>query len=234
MELIVRYLPKGSASILDVGGATGVYSFQLADLGHRVTLLDIVPAHIEAARSKNQGRANRPIDLITCDIRDFGSDQRFDAVILHGPMYHIAERAGRVAALARCSALLKPNGRVFVFAINRYAGYFYGVRSGAIMKPDYRRLVREEMRTGVRSRTPGWYFHTPEELQAECEEAGLRVVAKKSVVTQAWMVPDAEERIRDPEYAQQLATLARDAEDDLTIGQDMMFVAESELLAGSA
>ena len=42
MELISRYLPNNRASILDVGGATGVYSFQLADIGHRVTLLNIL------------------------------------------------------------------------------------------------------------------------------------------------------------------------------------------------
>jgi 2-polyprenyl-3-methyl-5-hydroxy-6-metoxy-1,4-benzoquinol methylase len=224
MELISRYLPGEAASILDVGGAAGVYSFQLADLGHQVTLLDVVPAHIKKAREENENRSNPLVELIACDIREYKSERSFDAIILHGPLYHMTERADRIAVLQKSADLLGANGIVLAFGINRFAGYFYGVRSGAIMEPEYRQIVLEEMQSGVRLREPGWYFHKPEELQAECEEAGLRVVAKKSVVTQAWMLPDADERIQDSQYVQQIVSLARDSEDYLGIGQDMMYV----------
>jgi SAM-dependent methyltransferase len=224
MELISRYLPGDGVSILDVGGATGVYSFQLADLGHQVTLLDVVPAHIEKAREENRNRCNPLVELVAGDILEYRSDRSFDAVILNGPLYHLTERADRIAALRNSAGILGANGVVLAFGINRFAGYFYGVRSGAIIEPGYRQLVLDEMRSGVRRREPGWYFHTPEELQAECEEAGLRVVARKSVVTQAWMLPDAEERIHDPQYVKDVVSLARDTEDYLAIGQDMMYV----------
>lgn len=224
MELISRYLPRSGASILDVGGAAGVYSFQLADQGHHVTLLDVVPAHIEKACQENQNRSHPLVELIACDIREYKSDRSFDAIILHGPLYHMTERADRIAALRNSTHHLGPNGIVLAFGINRFAGYFYGVRSGAIMEPKYRQLVLDEMRSGVRRREPGWYFHLPEELQTECEEAGLRIVARKSVVTQAWMLPDAEERLHDSQYVEQLVSLARDTEDYLGIGQDLMYV----------
>ena len=224
MELITRYLPHENVSILDVGGASGEYSFQLADSGHKVTLLDVVPAHIEKAREENHSRSKQLVELITCDIREFDCGQTFDAIILHGPLYHLTEHVDRISVLQKSANLLKSDGIVLAFAINRFAGYFYGVRSGAIMEPDYHRLVLEEMESGVRNKEPGWYFHTPEELLAECEEAGLRVVAKKSVVTQAWMLPDVEQRIQDFEYVKQVVSLARDTEDYLNIGQDMMYV----------
>jgi hypothetical protein len=45
-ELLSRYLKDYPMSILDVGGARGVYAFYLADLGHSISLFDIVPRHI--------------------------------------------------------------------------------------------------------------------------------------------------------------------------------------------
>ena len=45
-ELLARYLPPAPAVVLDVGGATGIYSRWLAGLGYQVHLVDIVPRHI--------------------------------------------------------------------------------------------------------------------------------------------------------------------------------------------
>ena len=50
-EIISRYLTHG-IDIIDIGGATGVYSLWLASQGYNVTLFDIVPKHIETARAK--------------------------------------------------------------------------------------------------------------------------------------------------------------------------------------
>lgn len=53
-EIISRYLTEGKMNIADIGGATGVYSFWLASLGHNLHLLDITPKHIELAQSKEE------------------------------------------------------------------------------------------------------------------------------------------------------------------------------------
>lgn len=44
-EIILRYLLKDHMDILDVGGATGAFSFWLAEKGHNVSLIDFAPKH---------------------------------------------------------------------------------------------------------------------------------------------------------------------------------------------
>jgi len=57
-ELISRYLSEEQLSIIDVGGATGVYSLWLTSLGHQVHLIDIVPKHVEFAKQKAISKNN--------------------------------------------------------------------------------------------------------------------------------------------------------------------------------
>jgi 2-polyprenyl-3-methyl-5-hydroxy-6-metoxy-1,4-benzoquinol methylase len=57
LELLDRLLPAAPASVLDVGGGTGVYAMELATCGYRVDLVDPVELHVERARhiAKEQG-----------------------------------------------------------------------------------------------------------------------------------------------------------------------------------
>ena len=54
LELIARFLPEQPSVVLDVGGASGTYSFSIAGLGHEVHLIDIVPKHIEQAKARSR------------------------------------------------------------------------------------------------------------------------------------------------------------------------------------
>ncbi|MDD2476448.1 MAG: class I SAM-dependent methyltransferase, partial [Dysgonamonadaceae bacterium] len=53
-EIISRYLICDEMEIADIGGATGAFSYWLAQLGHRVHLLDFTPLHIEQAKEKGK------------------------------------------------------------------------------------------------------------------------------------------------------------------------------------
>ncbi len=225
-ELISRYCQEQPMTILDVGGANGVYSFFLADLGHRVSLLDIAPNHIEQALQHNATRERKLQQVLLGDAQTFESAEKYDLILVHGPLYHIVEREQRIAVLQRMKRLLKANGRILGFGINRYAGYFYGVHSGQILKEEYRRIVKEEMKHGIRNKAPGWYFHTPHELMTEFEEAGLAVAAIKSVTTQVWMLPGIEMMIQDADSLRLMLQLAQEAEDAVQIGQDLLCVGE--------
>ena len=224
--LLSRYLHDDPMSILDVGGANGVYSFFLADLGHRVSLLDIAPNHIEQAEQLNAERERKLEQILLGDVQTFATSARYDLILLHGPLYHMIVREKRIAVLQRMKRLLKANGRILGFGINRYAGYFYGVHSGQILKEDYRQIVKEEMKNGIRHKAPSWYFHTPDELTAEFEEAGLAVAAIKSVTTQVWMLPGIGTMIQDVDSLRLILQLAQEAEDAVQIGQDLLCVGE--------
>lgn len=123
---------------------------------------------------------------------------------------------------------LNTNGLILGFGINRYAGYFYGIRSGQILNDEYRRFVTEEIKTGVRKKAPGWYFHKPDEMIAEYEESDLYVVDIKSVVTQIWMLPKIEDLIKEANSMKKILDLAKEAEDDIQIGQNILCVGKEK------
>ena len=107
-EIIERYLPAQKADIIDIGGATGFYSFWLQQMGHRVTLVDLSPENIDAAKahSKESG-----INLAGYEVGDatnmsFGGNQ-FDLALLMGPLYHLTDRNERIKALSETKRLYK-------------------------------------------------------------------------------------------------------------------------------
>jgi 2-polyprenyl-3-methyl-5-hydroxy-6-metoxy-1,4-benzoquinol methylase len=223
-ELLVNYLGMGKKSILDVGGATGVYSFYLADLGHDVSLLDIVPKHINYVKEENNKTKNKLKNIYLGDARSLEINDKYDLIIVHGPLYHITDRDERISVLSRMKDLLNDNGKILGFAINRYAGYFYGVRSGNILDDDYKNVVLNEINTGFRYIEPGWYFHRPSELISEFIDAGLKVIDTKSVTSQIWMLPDIEKKIPNPKFLKEIIDLAQRTENEIEIGQDILCV----------
>src|SRR5512137_2289070 len=151
-ELMRRYLPPTPATILDVGGATGTYSFWLASLGHRVHLVDIVPRHIEQARqAAGQPESPRLASLRVGDARSLDFDDGFaDAIMMHGPLYHLTDRQDRLCAIAEASRVLRPGGVLLAFAITRFAGLIFGLLHGYVFDPAYHEMIRTEVKTGLR------------------------------------------------------------------------------------
>lgn len=227
-KLISRYLATNTSTILDVGGAGGVYAFFLADLGYQVTLLDIVPKHIEHVRNLNAKRELRLTDIVLCDALTFETDRQYDMILLHGPLYHLVRRADRVSLLSRMRRILSPNGLLLGFGINRYASYFYGVHSGQLFGKQYRNEIMNEVKSGERLREPGWYFHKAKEIVREFEDSALDVIALKSVTTQIWMSPGIDLQLRTKSGLEQVLSTAEQMEDEVEIGQDLLCVGKSK------
>ena len=86
MELLMRHLPPPKERIADIGGATGVYSQALGERGYEMHLLDPVARHVEAARAR-PGVASATLG----DASQLPWPDAFaGAVLLMGPMYHLA------------------------------------------------------------------------------------------------------------------------------------------------
>ena len=113
--LLERFLPAPPARVLEVGGASGVYSGWLAGLGHDVELVDPVPLHVEQASARGGFTARLG------DARALPQpDDSFDAVLLLGPMYHLTDRAERVLAFTEAARVTRPGG--LVLAAGRAGG----------------------------------------------------------------------------------------------------------------
>lgn len=224
LQLLQRYL-KPTDKIIDIGGATGVYSFALARLGHDVHLLDLVPLHVEKAKKISEESGIHLSGYHVGDAQNLSfPDSSFDSVILHGPLYHITDKECRLRVLKEAFRVLKPEGKIFAFAINRYAGLFYGIHSELILDDSYFSMISKEVKTGFRDRTPLWHFHLPEEMEQEVACSGFENIETKGVVGPIWMLPNVEEKLTEELTKQQVLRVSELVENEPIIGQDFVCI----------
>jgi ubiquinone/menaquinone biosynthesis C-methylase UbiE len=219
-ELIRRHLPAGEGlRILDVGGASGVHAAWLAELGHRVHVVDPVPGHVEQAGSRAD---------VTAEVGDArrltAADATFDAVLLLGPLYHLTDPPDRLQALREAARVVVPGGPVFAAAISRFASLFNGLVEEALFDPAFRAIVERDLSDGQHRNptgTPSWfttaYFHHPSEVVAEIEAAGLVPVGLFGIEGMGAWQPRLAERWSDPDVRAVLVDAARAVEAEPTL-----------------
>jgi hypothetical protein len=122
-------------------------------------------------------------------------------VLLLGPLYHLTERADRVAALAEARRIVRPDGMVAAAAISRFASLFDGVVHGFLDDPAFADIVERDLRDGQHRNptgNPTWfttaYFHLPDEIPGEFADAGLRLEGLFGLEGLAHLVPDVLDR----------------------------------------
>lgn len=192
-ELISRYLPK-KGIIIDIGGGPGVYSEWLAGLGHKVHLIDPVEKHIKQANKRSK-QAKKPFKAILGEAQKLDFPDNFaDVAILHGPLYHLQKKEERVKALTEAKRILKAGGVILGFAINHSASTIAALLNGFIHAPEIFEMCKRELTTGIHTPPknmpgvlPSAYFHRPDELNSELEEAGLTYLNTYAVEGMIWM-----------------------------------------------
>jgi SAM-dependent methyltransferase len=225
-EVIERYFPPAPAVVLDVGGGPGTYACWLARRGYQVHLFDVVPLHVEQARDASRRQPDHPLagaavgDARRIDWPDAGAD----AVLLLGPLYHLTEYAERLAAWREARRVLRPGGVVLAAAISRFASTLDGLRLGLFDDPAFARIAEQDLRDG-QHRNPDnhphyfttAYFHRPEELKAEAEEAGLRHETTLGVEGPGWLLQDLDRWWADEARKGRLLAVARALEEEPTL-----------------
>ena len=94
----------------------------LAEKGHKVTLLDLSKPNIEVAKEKSTQRGVSLEAYIHGNALELeGYEQKYDVVLLMGPLYHLVKEVDRKAAIRGALKLLKPNGLIFASFISNYA-----------------------------------------------------------------------------------------------------------------
>lgn len=183
MHVLERHLPPPDRpwQLLDAGGGPGRYTLALARRGYRVTLFDLSPALLALAReriaeSDLETQANIT-DVVEGTITDLGAftDAQFDAVLcLGGPLSHLTDPAARQRALRELGRVLRPEGHLFISAINRLGG----LRSAVQWPNAWPQLIPRLLESGQvpmgPSAIPVYTFY-PEEFVGELAHTGLAV-----------------------------------------------------------
>jgi SAM-dependent methyltransferase len=225
--LLARHLPVPPSRVLDVGGGSGVHAHWLSSRGHQVDLVDPVPLHVEQARS-------RGVAAEVGDARDLeANDDAYDAVLLLGPLYHLTDPAERIRALTEAARVVRPGGVVIAAGISRYASLFEGFFHSLIDDAGFTAMMRADLRTG-RHRNPEnhpgrfttSYFHSPTELSAEIEAAGLIFEAVLPVEGMLGWAPGIADRLADKTQREMILDLLSEIESD-----PALLAATSHLLA---
>jgi SAM-dependent methyltransferase len=225
-ELLARHLTAPPATVLDVGGGPGAYACWLAGQGYTVTLLDPVPLHVEQARKACGAHPERAIARVELgDARELpAADQSQDAVLLLGPLYHLTERAERLAALREARRVLRPGAVAFAVGVCRFASLLDGLVHGFDADPAFAAVIERDLLDGQHRNPDGrpeWFtsafFHHPSELRSEVEAAGLRVLAVYGIEGPGWLMRDFEARWADEARRRRLLEVARAVEQEPTL-----------------
>lgn len=183
-DLLSRLLPPAPATVLDVGGGPGAYAGWLAEAGYQVHLVDLVRAHAAAAR-----RAYPEVSAAVGDARRLPvADRSADATLLLGPLYHLTERAERVAALREAARVTRPGGVVAAATISRQAPFMDLVRQGRV-DDRTRPALLAAYASGVNDPLSGFttaYFHRPDEVVDEFRAAGLPAPRRYGIEGPLW------------------------------------------------
>ena len=231
-ELLARFLPRAPAIVVDIGGGAGAYAVPLAAEGYEVHLLDPISLHVEQALTAARAEGITLADAVVGDARRLPyPDDSAHAALLLGPLYHLTERADRVAALREARRVLRPGGVLAAAAISRFASTFDGLARGFLLDSRFEQVVQRDVRDGQHRNPepdarPEWfttaYFHRPGELRRELEEAGFGVEAVLAVEGPAAFRPELDAWLTDHDRRQALLRAVRRVE------------AESSLLGASA
>ena len=205
-RILSHYLPSRPATILDVGGGPGRYSFWLSEMGHSVHLVDILPLHTRQAREFQRKSKNRLASINLGDARrlDF-DDGSADIVLLFGPLYHLVRKKERLKALAEARRVLKPGGLLFAAAISRFTSALDGSLRGFIRDPEFMKIIIQDLKNGQHrnpSNKPEYFttsfFHHPNEFESEMKQAKFKSVKVYGVTGFAWLLPRLDQIWRDP------------------------------------
>jgi ubiquinone/menaquinone biosynthesis C-methylase UbiE len=222
-EIINRHLLPPPAVVLDVGGGPGVYATWLAARGFDVHLIDAVPLHVQQALEASNRQPHCPLkSAVVGDARRLSwQDASADVVLLLGPLYHLTEREDRLMVLREAGRVLRPGGVVLAAAVSRYASVLDGLWRHLTDDPAFRTIVERDLIDGQHRNPTGnpdyfttTYFHRPEDLEGELEDAGLQVQGVCAVEGPSWLLPSLESDLQVPDRRHRLFEYLRRIESE--------------------
>jgi len=182
-----------TASVVDIGGGTGGFAVRVAELGHRVTVIDPSPDALAALgrRADESGVAG----LVTAQqgelasLLDLVPEHSADVVLCHGVLEIVDDPASALATIAQ---VLRPGGTLSLLVGQRHAAVVARAMAGHFGQArellDASTPPRTEDIAGTA--TPQHRF-TADEITAVLDDAGYDTRAMHAVRVFADLVPSS-------------------------------------------
>jgi SAM-dependent methyltransferase len=177
------------ADVLDIGGGTGGFAVRVAELGHRVTVVDPSPDALASlsrrAREVGVEVAGRQGDL--ADLLDVAGPDSADVVLCHGVLEVVDDPAAALATLRR---VLRPDGSLSLLVAQRHAAVVARAMAGHFAQA----LALLDLSPGSTSRDAApsarhGHRFTSEEIGALLAGAGFEVTSVHGIRVFADLVP---------------------------------------------
>jgi SAM-dependent methyltransferase len=184
-EALEAALGESSSRIVDVGGGTGGFAVRLAELGHRVTVVDPSPDALAALdrRAREVGVDVTGLQGDLSDLADLVDDAgHVDVVLCHGVLEVVDDPA---AALATIRRVLRPGGILSLLVAQRHAAVIARAMAGHF--PQALALLADTPDTPASSRA-GHRF-TADEAASLLIGAGFELASIHGVRVFADLVP---------------------------------------------
>ena len=173
---------RDGLDVLDIGGGTGGFAVRVAELGHRVLVVDPSPDALAALdrRARERGVADQVVgqqgDLSS--LLDVTGPASTDLVLCHGVLEVVDDPA---AALATIATVLRPGGVLSLLVAQRHAAVVHRAMAGHFQQ------ARELLDASGAHR--GGHRFTQDEVTALLAGAGLEPTAVHGVRVFADLVP---------------------------------------------
>jgi len=162
-----KIINKAKSKIFDCGGGPGRYSIYLSQKGHDLTLLDLSKKNIDVALVKNKelnGSISRFIHGDALKLDDYNLE-KYDYILLMGPLYHITDLNLRKAVLNNLHKYLKDDGVIIASFISNYAPIVDQLKYTLPLNGDKEQLL-DYLKDGTNNEDKGFttaYFSSSEE-----------------------------------------------------------------------
>ncbi len=185
MHYIKQYL-NTSRSVLDNGAGPGKYAMELAKQGYNVTLTDLTPKVVEIAEQKafelELTEQFNGFHVLNATHLDGIPNEKFDASLMLGPLYHLQEEDDRVSAVQELYRVTKRDGIVFVAFQSRMRMTITSLQFPQYWKPnDNMDSIHEFYDNGIfnhndKGRFTGAYYFNIKEIKPFMESCGFETI----------------------------------------------------------
>ena len=194
LDVLARVAGAPPRQVLDVGCGTGVLTILLAELGHRVTGIDLAPQMLDRARQKARD-AGLTVQLRMENAAEIGDpDGSYDLVVARHVVWTLPDPAGAVREWLR---VLRSDGRVAIIeghwsadrpmaeprSLRRALAAFARVAARAVfysVRPTQWGAVRERLQARMyqkaHTQLPFYGGPSADRLRSLLEDQGLRSV----------------------------------------------------------